>query len=60
MGRTWIDQAQVLWPAILAALAVSCAKRLFAKTRQRLAQVSWDRLVTIELRVTVCVPTRRR
>lgn len=56
----WINQGHLLWPAVVAALMVSFASRTLASVRRRLARIAWNRLITIELHVTVRAPGRKR
>ncbi len=58
---TWIGQMQLLWPAIVAALMVSFAWRAAMRVgRSIAARIPWNRVITVELHITVRRPTRKR
>jgi hypothetical protein len=58
---TWMGQAQLLWPAIVAALMVSVAWRAAMRAgRSIAARIPWSRVITVELHITVRRPTKKR
>ncbi len=60
MSNTWINHADGLWLALVAALTLSLARACLKRIRHSLARVNWSRVITVELRVTVRAPRRVR